>query len=67
MGVRRITDLEGGHGASKVSDLESVGLLLLESPDSDEQSVAVVEVEASVGVHGAIPMPMGMERNIRWE
>ena len=66
MGVRRITDLEGGHGASKVSDLESVGLLL-ESPDSDEQSVAVVEVEASVGVHGAIPMPMGMERNNRWE
>ena len=133
MGVRRITDLEGGHRASRVSDLESVGLRAAGTPRfqinkvllrgksrlllvfmalfqclwvwkgttggserdcrlgrgpycvkccwrfgvsrsgcwnakiSDEQSVTAGEVEASVGVHGAIPMPMGMERNIRCE
>ena len=67
MGVRRTADLEGGHGKSKVVGLVVNRSGCLNAKISHEQSVAAGEVEASVGVHGAVPMPMGMERNIRCE
>ena len=64
--MSRSRDLEGVHGALNALDLERARL-----PDrpqiSDKQRGAATVDEVAICVHGAFPLPMGMEREDRCE
>ena len=65
MGVHRLTDLEGVHGAINPSDLGCAGLPITQI--SDEQWPAAISDEVTIAAHSFCSLSLDIGRDNRWE